>query len=173
MASARRSPTDSPPASWWSPTAPTACAPARRSKWRPHGPRSSLRRPATSRVEEDAKGKTADESLAAFYPAAGGDIAPDARRAAGGLRRVSPAADLGATAGRLPDDPGVHVLSGREPGRDGLLRHRAARAAVRPDAGPQADALDELGRRLGDHAAVRPRRAARCSRAGRAGGNQR
>src|SRR5260221_7183144 len=156
MASARRSPTGSRRASWSSPTAPTACVPGRPSKSPPRVPRPSRPRPAAPRVEEDAKGKTADESLAAFHPAAGGDIALDARRAAGGLRRVSPVADLGAAAGRLPDDPGVHFLSGREPGRDGLLRHRAARTAVRPDAGSQADALHELGRRLGDHAAVRP-----------------
>ena len=38
-----------------------------------------------------------------------------------------------------------------------LVDHRAARAPVRPDAGPQADVVDELRRRVGDHAAVQPR----------------
>src|SRR6185503_20009960 len=106
-------------------------------------------------------------------PAAGGDVAADARGAAGRLRRLSPAADFRAAAGRLPDDPGLYLLSRREPGSDGLVGDRAARAPVRADARPQADAVDELWRRLGDHAAVRPRRAARRSRAGRAGGDQR
>ena len=74
-----------------------------------------------------------------------------------GHRRLSAAAGLGAAAGRLPDDPGRHVLSGREPGRDGVVGHRAARAPVRPDAGPEADDVDQLRRQLGDHAAVRAR----------------
>src|SRR2546426_513112 len=101
--------------------APTACVRARRWKSPPPGRKSSRPRPATSRAVAGVKAKTADESLAPLHPAAGGDVAPDARRAARRLRCLSPAADLGAAAGRLPDDPGVHLLSGREPGGDGLL----------------------------------------------------
>ena len=44
------------------------------------------------------------------------------------------AAGFRAAAGRLSDHPGGHVLSGRQPGRDGDDGHRAAGAAVRPDA---------------------------------------
>ena len=80
--------------------------------------------------------------------------------------------DLRPAAGRLPDDPGVHVLPGREPGGDGLVGHRAAGAPVRPDPGPQADVVDELRRRLGGDAAVRSRASARRRGAGRAGGDQ-
>ena len=46
-------------------------------------------------------------------------------------------------------------------------------APVRPDAGPEPDVLDELGRRLGHHPAVQPRPQPRRRRAGGAGGDQR
>ena len=62
-------------------------------------------------------------------------------------RRLPAAAGLGAAAGGLSDDSGRDVLSGRQPGRDGLGRHRAARAAVRPGAGPEPDDVDQLRRR--------------------------
>ena len=90
-----------------------------------------------------------------------------------GHRRLSRAAALGAARGRLPDDPGGDVLSRRQPRRDDVVGHRAARAPVRPDAGPEPDVVDELRRRLGDHAAVQPRALARRRRAGGAGGDQR
>ena len=91
----------------------------------------------------------------------------------GGHRRLPRAAALGAAGGRLPDDPGRHALSGREPGRDDVVDHRAARAPVRADAGAEPDVVDELRRRVGDHAAVQPRPVARRRRAGSAGGDQR
>ncbi len=47
-------------------------------------------------------------------------------------------------AGGLSDDPGRHVLSRRQPGRDGVGGHRAARAAVRPGARAEPDDLDQL-----------------------------
>ena len=90
-----------------------------------------------------------------------------------GLRRLPAAAAVRAARGRLPDDPGHDALSGREPGRHRLLGDRAARAPVRPDAGPRADVVDEFRRRLGDHAALRARAAARRRRAGGAGRDQR
>ena len=80
-----------------------------------------------------------------------------------GILAVPAAAGLGAAAGRLPDDPHHHLLSGRQPGGDDELGDGAARAAVRSAAGPGADVVDELGRRLGDHAALRAREAARAS----------
>ena len=101
---------------------------------------------------------TRHESVPALHPAAGRDLAADGRHAARGHRRLSRAADLGAAGGRLPDDPGRDALSGREPRRDDLVGHRAARAPVRADAGPGADVVDQLRRRVGHHAAVQPRR---------------
>ena len=70
------------------------------------------------------------------------------------MRRLSAAADVGAARGRLPDDPGDHALPGRQPRRDDDVGDGAARAPVRPDAGTEPDVVDELGRRVGDHAAV-------------------
>ena len=58
------------------------------------------------------------------------------------------------------DYPTIQVhdpLSRRQPGGDGLLGHRAARSAVRPDAGAEPDDLGQLGRRVGHHPAVQPR----------------
>ena len=75
--------------------------------------------------------------------------------------------------GGLPDHPGAHVLSRRRARGDGLVRDGAAGAAVRPDAGPEADDFSEFGRRLGDHARIQPGREHRCGRAGSAGGHQR
>ena len=74
------------------------------------------------------------------------------------------------------DYPTIQVLTfypGRQPGRHGLVGHRAAGAAVRPGAGPEPDDLDQLRRQLGHHAAVRPGPEHRRGRAGGAGGDQR
>ena len=56
---------------------------------------------------------------------------------------------------RLSDDPDRDDVSGRQPRRDGVVGHGAARAAVRPDARPAADDVDEFDRAFDDHAAVR------------------
>ena len=58
-------------------------------------------------------------------------------------------------AGRLSDHPGPDVLSRRQPGCHGVVRHGSARAAVRPDARPEADDFDQFRRQLGHHAAIR------------------
>src|SRR5438045_3215141 len=124
--------------------APIACVPARRWKWPRLARRSRRRRPDP--IKEGVGRKAADEPLPAFHPPPGGDLAANAGGIARRLCRVSRAADLGAAAGRLPDDPGLHLLSRREPRGDGFVGDRAARTPVRPDAGPEADALDELRR---------------------------
>ena len=96
-----------------------------------------------------------DESVTAVYFAAGRDHAPDGRHSAGGLRGLPPASRFRSSAGRLPHHSGADVLSRRQPGRDGLLGHRAARAPVRPDSRPEPDDLDELLRQLHHHSAIR------------------
>jgi hypothetical protein len=75
----------------------------------------------------------------------GRDDAADGGDPAGRHRRLPLPAAVGAAGGRLSDHPGADLLSRRQPGGDDLVGHRAARAAVRPDAGPQPDDLDELG----------------------------
>ena len=97
-----------------------------------------------------------NEPVASVHPAAGRDVAADGRRSLlAGAVALPAAPGLGAAAGRLPDDPGRDVLSGRESRRHGVGRHRAARAAVRPAARLEPDDLHELRRALGHHAAVR------------------
>ena len=90
-----------------------------------------------------------------------------------GHRRLPVPAAVGAAAGRLSDHPGADALSRRQPRSDDLVGHRAAGAPVRPDAGPQPDDLDQLGRRLGrsrcSSTSARPRR----RRAAGAGRDQR
>ena len=62
---------------------------------------------------------------------------------------------------------------GRQPGRDGLVGHRAARAAVRPDARPEADDVDQLRRRSVITLQFDLELEHRRRRAGGAGGDQR
>ena len=114
-----------------------------------------------------------DESVPSIHPAPGRDHAADGRSAARRHRRLPRAAALRVARGRLPDDPGRDALPRGEPRRDGVVGHGAARAAVRPDAGLEPDVVDELRRRIGDHAAVQSRALARHRRAGGAGGDQR
>ena len=99
---------------------------------------------------------TFHESVSAIHSAAGRHFAADGRNSAGGHRRLLSAAGFGAAGSRLPDDSGAHVLSRRQPGRDGDHRHGAAGTPVRRDAGPQPDDLDQRRRRLGHRAAVQP-----------------
>ena len=120
-----------------------------------------------------AGGHRAHEPVTPVHPPAGRDGAADGGAAAVGHPRLPAAAGLGAAAGRLPDDPHHHLLSGRQPGGDDELGDGAARAAVRPASRPGADVVDELGRRFGDHAALRAREAAQRRRAGSAGGDER
>ncbi len=90
-----------------------------------------------------------------------------------GILVLPAAAGVGAAAGRLPDDPHHHLLPGRQPRGDDELGDGAARAPVRAAAGPGADVVDQFGRRVGDHAALRARQAAQRRRAGSAGGDER
>src|SRR5262249_4943746 len=102
-------------------------------------------------------GGRAGEPLAAVHPAADRDLALDAGPAPGRPRRLPPAAGLGPPRGRLPDDPGGHLLPWRLPRRHGLRRHRPPGAPVRAGAGPEPDDVDFLRGRLGRHPPVRPR----------------
>ncbi len=65
------------------------------------------------------------------------------------------------------------VLSGRQPGCDGLVGHGAAGAAVRPGAGPEPDDFHQFRGKLADHAAIFAGFEHRRGRAGGAGGDQR
>jgi len=94
--------------------------------------------------------------LAPVHPAAGRHDACSWPRCCWRAPRVSPVADLRSARGGLPDHPGLHVLPGGEPGRHGVVGHRPARAVPRADARAEPDDLHQLGRQLGDHAAVHP-----------------
>src|SRR5947199_9154820 len=130
------------PATWWSSTASTSCGrvPRWTSPWRT--------RPATARAAPATRaggpGKRGHEPVEAFHPAAHRDVAADGGPAARRPLRLPPTPRLGTAGGGLPDDPGDHLLSRRQPGRHGLGRHRAARTPVRPSAGPEPDDLHQL-----------------------------
>ena len=66
--------------------------------------------------------------------------------AAGRRGRLQAVAGLGAAAGGLSDHPGGHVLSGSQPGGDGVVGHRAARTPVRPGARAEPDDVDQFFR---------------------------
>ena len=55
-------------------------------------------------------------------------------------------------AGRLSDDPGADVLSGRQPGSDDVVGDRSLGAAARANARTEPDDIGELRRRLDHHA---------------------
>ena len=114
-----------------------------------------------------------NESFAAIHPQADRDHPADGgdpARRPGGIQTV---AGLGAARGRLSHHPGADVLSGREPRCDGVVGDGAAGAAVRAGARAQPDDLEQLVRKFGHHAAVRPEPQHRCRRAGSAGSHQR
>src|ERR1051326_1654170 len=79
------------------------------------------------------------EPVAAVYPAARGDIFAHGRHSAGRIRRLPATACLRTAGSRLPDNPGAHLLSGRESGSDGVLGDRSARAPVRSGAWIEAN----------------------------------
>ena len=113
------------------------------------------------------------ESVTPVHPATGRYLAadggdPDRRR-----DRLPVPAAVGAARGRLPDHPGADLPARRQSRGHDLDRDRAARTAIRPDAGPQGDVLAQLGRRLGADAAVRSEPQHRHRGTGSAGGHQR
>src|ERR1700730_6195732 len=96
-----------------------------------------------------------DESVAHVHSAAGRHLAADGRGDAGRNGGLYAAAAIGATADRLPDDPGHDAVPGRQSRRRDLLDHRSAGASVRADARADRDVVVQLGRLLDDHAALR------------------
>ena len=100
-------------------------------------------------------------------------IAADDRHRLRRAARLFATAGLAAAAGRLPDHLGAGEHAGREPGHDGDLGRRAARAPSRPDRRRQRDDVAEHARLDPHHAAVRPRPRHRRRGARRAGGDRR
>jgi hypothetical protein len=85
------------------------------------------------------------EPVAHIHPASGGDHAADGRHPDRRRHGLPAAALVGAARGGLSDHRGADLLPRREPGGHHLGHHRAAGEAVRPDAGPEPDVLDEFG----------------------------
>src|ERR1700722_9038670 len=90
-----------------------------------------------------AMGVNVHEPIKAIYSSACGHLAIDGGHFACGLGRVPAAAGFGASAGGLSDDPGADVLSGCQPGGDGVIGDGSAGAAVWADTGPEPDDIDE------------------------------
>ena len=159
----------SPAARWWSPTGRTNCRTAAR--WTSRTPNA----PGTPSAAAHAEGRET-EGMSPSRPFILRPVATSLLMAgillAGFVAyRQLPVSALPEV--DYPDHPGAHVLSRRQPGGDGVVGHRAARAAVRPGARAEADDLDQLVRQLGHHAAVRARSEHRRRRAAGAGGDQR
>src|ERR1700730_2448692 len=112
-----------------------------------------------------------DESFAAVYFTAGGDHAADGRHPVGGIRGVPAASGFRFTASRLPHDTSADVLSGRQPRRDGLLRHCTGGASGRPNPWAEPDALHKFIRQLDHYFAIRFGLKHRHCRTGSAGGD--
>ena len=130
--------------------------------------------PEPSGAEGGETEKTAGGgTLGGLHRPADGDDHADAGRAAGGIARLCASADRVAADGERADGAG-HRRALRRRRRDQRLGgHDAARKAVRPDPGADADDVLERRQLLADHAAVQPQPLGRRRRAGRAGGDQR
>ena len=75
---------------------------------------------------------------------------------AGGRGGIQAVAGFSAAGGGLSHHSGHHLLSRRQPGRDGVVGHGSPGAPVRPGAGAPADDLDQLRRQLHHHLTVQP-----------------
>src|SRR5690349_11584245 len=109
---------------------------------------------------------SADESIQAVHFAAGLHHVVVGGDFANRFCRVPATACFRASTGRLPHDSGTNLLSRREPGCDGVIGNRAARASVWPSPRTEPDDLHELLRKLAHYASVRPQPQYRCGRAG-------
>src|ERR1700736_1796435 len=97
---------------------PTAANSLRRSRApRRVGPARGGAPKLRSRVTPQGSG---NESITAVHFAARRHYIVDGGDFAGGLRRIPAVAGLRVAASRLSDHPGANVLSGRQPGRDGV-----------------------------------------------------
>src|SRR5258707_8682674 len=112
-----------------------------------------------------------DKSIEAIHSSASGHLASDGGHFACGICCVCAAAGVGAAAGGLSDDSGADVLSGGEPGGDGVIGHGSAGTAVWTDTGAESDDVDELRRGQRDYAAVLAGGVDRCGTAGCAAGD--
>ena len=105
--------------------------------------------------EKNREGKL-DEPVPNIYSPAGGNSFAHGGHCAcrgGGIYAV---ARFGIAGGRLSDHSNYYVLSRRQPGCDGVLGDRPARATIRPGTGTPTDDLYQFGWLLSDHLAVQP-----------------
>src|SRR5215469_6004029 len=122
---------------WSSPTAKTSCRAG--VEW------SRTRAAPQVRANRDRwQELLGNESVSSIYSSAGRYDLVDGRIAAGRAGRVSTVARLRTPRSGLPHHPGGHVLSRRRFRSDGLLRHRAARKAIRSGPGPEPDDVNEF-----------------------------
>src|SRR5215469_8194700 len=166
--------TDSIPATWWSSTASTNSSREARSwfvkpvrdllcpvpRRPPPGPTHGLRMPRPPprhAPAEAARAQHLHEPLAAIHPPADCDLAVYGRHPAHRRRCLPPTARLCVTSGRLPHHPSHHVLPGREPRGDGVVRDRAARTSIRPGPRPESNDVDQFIGRIGHYTAVHSR----------------
>src|SRR6266478_1442767 len=165
------------PATSWLSTGKTSCKTAARSTPAPHRrPRQTRRTPTqgSSPRRSRARRKAAhgnvltlrsratlqgrlNESIQAVYFAAGGHHIADGGHFVGGLCRIPATARFRPATSRLPHHPGTNVLSGSQPGRDGVFSDRAAGAPVWAGARAEPNDLDELLRQLDHYSPVRSR----------------
>ncbi len=134
---------------------------AKPSRWRGRRPRQRLRparsarAPAPPARRRRKRRARSDEHFPPVRPQAGGDFAADGRAGVGGPGRRALSADFIAAGRRLSDDPGADLLSRRKSHGDGDHRDRAAGSAAGGNPRPAADDLEQLGRRLHHHPAIR------------------
>src|SRR6266852_5914238 len=150
----------------WLPMGKTNCRTAARSmrRLRPQGQRArrmamapsnrpldkTVHRPALARaaarslLSRATLRESRNESIQAVHFAASRHHAFDGGHFAGGLRGLPAVAGFRAAPGRLPNHTGADVLSRRQSGSDGVVRHGAAGTAIWPAARPESDDFHEF-----------------------------
>src|SRR6266852_441462 len=122
-----------------------AMAPSNRLAARKAMPRPALARAvARNHLSRATLRESRNESIQAVHSAASRHHAFDGGHFAGGLRGLPAVAGFRVAAGRLPNHPGADVLSRRQSGGDGLVRHGAAGTAIWPAARPESDDFHEF-----------------------------
>src|SRR5215472_13589836 len=130
--------------------AATGCATARRSTCQTRGRDPVLALAAGGATAVAAGTASAadrpDEPVPPVHRAAGGDLAADGCAGVGRAGGVPFSLAVGLARGRLPDDPGADLVSGRQPRSDGRDGHGSARAPAWADGRPQSHVVGDLRR---------------------------
>src|SRR5262249_56014964 len=95
-------------------------------------------------MKNTSPSEESNESLSPLHPTSGRDIPADGGDFTRWCGRLLPAPGISVAASGLPHDPGVDVLSRRQPRRNRVCHYGTPRTAVRPSTRLEADDVHQL-----------------------------